>query len=52
MFSPLQLNLVWVLPAFAKRAKQDVSWAWKVAGCFVPISYVRLHVHSLRTSAK
>jgi len=35
----LLLNLVWVLPAFAKVATQDVSWAWKVAGCFIPISF-------------
>jgi hypothetical protein len=33
------LNLVWVLPTFAKRATHDVSWAWKIAGCFIPISF-------------
>jgi hypothetical protein len=33
------LNLVWVLPTFAKSATHDVSWAWKIAGCFIPISF-------------
>ncbi|KAJ2921500.1 hypothetical protein H1R20_g15594, partial [Candolleomyces eurysporus] len=32
------LNLVWVVPAFARSATPDVAWAWKVAGCFIPIS--------------
>ncbi|KAF9474513.1 MFS general substrate transporter [Pholiota conissans] len=35
----LMLNLVWVLPAFATQATNDVSWAWKLAGCFIPISF-------------
>jgi len=35
----LQLNLVWVLLTFAKVATHDVSWAWKIAGCFIPISF-------------
>lgn len=35
---PEQLNIVWVLPAFAKIATKDVTWAWKIAGCFIPIS--------------
>jgi len=35
----LSLNLVWVLPAFAKVATHNVSWAWKIAGCFIPISF-------------
>jgi len=47
----LQLNLVWVLPVLAKQAGGgDVAWAWKVAGCFIPISYVRLHVQSPQPS--
>ncbi|KAF9529928.1 major facilitator superfamily domain-containing protein [Crepidotus variabilis] len=33
------LNLVWVLPSFATRAQKDVSWAWRVAGSFIPISF-------------
>ncbi|KAJ2913945.1 hypothetical protein MD484_g6459, partial [Candolleomyces efflorescens] len=37
-FDALALNLVWILPAFARIANHDVSWAWKVAGCFIPIS--------------
>ncbi|KAF5334910.1 hypothetical protein D9611_010003 [Ephemerocybe angulata] len=37
-FDALALNIVWVLPAFAKIATNNVSWAWKVAGCFIPIS--------------
>ncbi|KAF9555664.1 MFS general substrate transporter [Agrocybe pediades] len=35
----LMLNLVWVLPFFATRATHDVSWAWKLAGIFIPISF-------------
>ncbi|KAJ3514270.1 hypothetical protein NLJ89_g2469 [Agrocybe chaxingu] len=35
----LALNIVWVLPAFARVATHDVSWAWKVAGCFIPVSF-------------
>ncbi|TFK68770.1 MFS general substrate transporter [Pluteus cervinus] len=35
----LALNLVWILPTFATKAQHDVSWAWKLAGCFIPISY-------------
>lgn len=31
--------MVWVLPAFAKKATHDVSWAWKIAACFIPISF-------------
>ena len=35
----LKLNLVWVLFAFASVATAKVpGWAWKVAGCFMPIS--------------
>ncbi|KAH6912104.1 hypothetical protein BKA70DRAFT_1422830 [Coprinopsis sp. MPI-PUGE-AT-0042] len=34
----LALNIVWVLPTFAMNAKKDVSWAWRVAGSFIPIS--------------
>ena len=34
----MKLNIVWVLPAFARVATNDVSWAWKVAGSFIPIS--------------
>lgn len=37
-FDALMLNLVWILPTFAKMATHDVSWAWKIAGCFIPIS--------------
>jgi MFS family permease len=33
------LNLVWILPTFAKKATHDVSWAWKIAACFIPISF-------------
>jgi len=36
----LQLNLVWILPRFAQIATTNVVWAWKVAACFIPISYV------------
>jgi hypothetical protein len=35
----LALNLVWTLPHYAKISKKDVSWAWRVAGTFIPISY-------------
>ena len=35
----LALNIVWVLPYFSTIAKQDVSWAWRAAGTFIPISY-------------
>jgi hypothetical protein len=35
----LALNIVWVLPTFAVVAKKDVSWAWRVAGSFIPISF-------------
>ncbi|PPQ75553.1 hypothetical protein CVT24_013245 [Panaeolus cyanescens] len=35
----LALNIVWVLPTFAKHAKKDVTWAWRVAGSFIPISF-------------
>ncbi|KAH8929947.1 MFS general substrate transporter [Atractiella rhizophila] len=36
----LALNIIWVLPHFAKIAVPgDVGWAWKVAGCFIPISF-------------
>ncbi|RXW13057.1 hypothetical protein EST38_g12795 [Candolleomyces aberdarensis] len=43
-FDAVALNLVWVLPAFAHTVAApiatapSVSWAWKVAGCFIPIS--------------
>jgi hypothetical protein len=33
----LALNLVWVLPYIA-ATKGDVTGAWKVAACFIPIS--------------
>jgi hypothetical protein len=35
----LALNIVWILPYFSTIAKQDVSWAWRAAGTFIPISY-------------
>lgn len=35
----LMLNLVWILPHFSKIAKKDVSWAWRVAGIFIPVSF-------------
>ena len=35
----LALNIVWILPYFSTIAKKDVTWAWRVAGCFIPISY-------------
>jgi len=34
----LALNLVWVLP-FIAATKGDVTGAWKVAACFIPISF-------------
>ena len=34
----IALNLVWILP-FIKVTKGKVAGAWKVAGCFIPISY-------------
>ncbi|KAJ9113870.1 hypothetical protein QFC19_000063 [Naganishia cerealis] len=34
----LALNLVWILP-FIKVTKGKVAGAWRVAGCFIPISY-------------
>ncbi|KAF6750393.1 major facilitator superfamily domain-containing protein [Ephemerocybe angulata] len=37
-FDAVALNIVWILPAFAKIVTNDVRWAWKVAVCFVPIS--------------
>ncbi|KAJ3548438.1 hypothetical protein NMY22_g1271 [Coprinellus aureogranulatus] len=37
-FDALALNLVWILPSFSRKATHDVSWAWKIAGCFIPIS--------------
>ncbi|RXW15473.1 hypothetical protein EST38_g10383 [Candolleomyces aberdarensis] len=37
-FDAVALNLVWVVPAFARIATQDAPWAWKVAGFFIPIS--------------
>lgn len=33
------LNLVWLLPYYSTRAGHDVSWAWRLAGAFIPISY-------------
>lgn len=36
----LQLNIVWVLPHFSRIATHDVSWAWKIAACFIPVSFV------------
>ncbi|KAH8101190.1 major facilitator superfamily domain-containing protein [Cristinia sonorae] len=35
----IALNLVWILPTFAIKAQKNVTWAWKVAGCFIPISF-------------
>jgi len=35
----LALNIVWVLPYFSTIAKKDVTWAWRAAGTFIPISY-------------
>jgi len=35
----LALNIVWVLPRYSRIAKPDVSWAWKLAGIWIPISY-------------
>jgi hypothetical protein len=35
----LALNLVWILPYFSTIAKPDVTWAWRVAGIFIPVSY-------------
>lgn len=36
----IALNLVWLLPYFSTRAGHSVIWAWKLAACFIPISYV------------
>ncbi|KJA24867.1 hypothetical protein HYPSUDRAFT_85694 [Hypholoma sublateritium FD-334 SS-4] len=33
------LNIVWILPTFARHATKDVSWACKIAACFIPISF-------------
>jgi hypothetical protein len=38
-FDAVALNIVWVLPYYAKRAKKNVSWAWRLAATFLPISY-------------
>jgi MFS family permease len=35
----LMLNLAWLLPYYSTIATHNVSWAWKVAGCFIPISF-------------
>jgi len=35
----LALNIVWILPYFSTIAKKDVTWAWRAAGTFIPISY-------------
>ncbi|KAF8651045.1 hypothetical protein AX16_004908 [Volvariella volvacea WC 439] len=35
----LALNIIWVLPYFTTIATSDVAWAWKVAACFIPISF-------------
>ncbi|KAF5355563.1 hypothetical protein D9758_006322 [Tetrapyrgos nigripes] len=37
-FDALALNIVWVLPYFSTIATQNVGWAWRAAGCFIPIS--------------
>jgi hypothetical protein len=34
----LALNIVWILPYIAVT-KGKVAGAWKIAGCFIPISY-------------
>ncbi|KAF9446584.1 MFS general substrate transporter [Macrolepiota fuliginosa MF-IS2] len=34
----LNLNLVWLLPYLSSRASPNVSWAWRLAGLFAPIS--------------
>jgi len=39
-FDALMLNLVWILPTFSRKAvKGEVVWAWKIAACFIPISF-------------
>jgi len=35
----LALNIVWTLPYYSTIAKKDVTWAWRAAGTFIPISY-------------
>jgi len=35
----LALNIVWILPYFSTIARKDVTWAWRAAGTFIPISY-------------
>ncbi|KAF8636315.1 hypothetical protein AX17_003635 [Amanita inopinata Kibby_2008] len=34
----VMLNLVWILPYFSTIATHKVQWAWRLAGCFLPIS--------------
>jgi MFS family permease len=35
----LALNLAWLLPYYATRSKKTVASAWKLACCFIPISF-------------
>lgn len=35
----LALNIVWVMPTFTRTMPRNVGTAWKLAGCFVPISF-------------
>ncbi|KXN81566.1 hypothetical protein AN958_03903 [Leucoagaricus sp. SymC.cos] len=36
----IALNLVWLLPYYSTRAVQgDAHYAWRIAACFIPISY-------------
>ncbi|ORY89072.1 major facilitator superfamily domain-containing protein [Leucosporidium creatinivorum] len=35
----LALNIVWVMPTFTRTMPRTVGTAWKLAGCFIPISF-------------
>jgi hypothetical protein len=35
----LALNIVWIMPTFARIAQRNVKWAWYTALCFLPISF-------------
>lgn len=32
-------QIVWVLPVFSTIATHNVSWAWIIAACFLPVSF-------------
>lgn len=38
-FDALALLIVWVLPSYTQKiVPNQVSWAWKIAGIFAPVS--------------